>query len=161
MAKNLKDAVADVKSFARQFQSIIDLSAAVDDIGSLERAASSALARKIQADKDNNDALDTLKKTRSVLNEAENDVATAKSEAMLIRRKANDDATKIRGDAGTRANEIINQANSSAQQVEGDIAAKKKAIKSLDNDIKARRSTLEGLDSDLADLQAKARAIAS
>lgn len=152
--------IEEVREFARKFQSVIDLAAAVEPIAKLELAEAELRGQ-----------VGTLQAERDALAE---EVAGAKATAARIVEEAkaqaaktvnvgveqaNDQAARIVAAAQEQVAGINDDAKAEAERLAKRVAKLKAEEADLDRDIDARRAQVVDLESRLAAAQEKARAM--
>ena len=152
--------IEEVREFARKFQSVIDLAAAVEPIAKLELAEAELRGQvgKLQGERDAlaEEVAGAKATAKRLVDEAKAkavelvDAATASAQA---------EAAKLAESARAQAAGINDDAKAEADRLAKRIAKLKAEEADIDRDIDARRAQVVDLESRLAAAQEKARAM--
>lgn len=152
--------IEEVREFARKFQSVIDLAAAVEPIAKLELAEAELRGQvgKLQAERDAlaasvTEASDTAKR---VTEEAKAKAAATVSAAV---DDAKAQAEAIVAQAREEAGKANDRAKAEAKRLEKRIEEQKAEEADLDRDIAARKAELAALEEKVEAVHAKARSL--
>lgn len=152
--------IEEVREFARKFQAVIDLAAAVEPIAKLELAEAELRGQvgTLQAERDAlaEEVAGAKATAARIVEEAK---AQAAATVNVGIEQANDQAARIVAAAQEQVAGINDDAKAEAERLAKRVAKLKAEEADLDRDIDARRAQVVDLESRLAAAQEKARAM--
>lgn len=175
----LKDSLERVRSFSADVQAVMEVAAALEEIGSIDEGIAKAKERLKEVEQTVFDegeklkgVLEDLSSTRAQCKFAVEEVkkvcdeanAEAESIAMNVMAKADAvmkdaqaQATEIRRKATTDAAAMIAEARAQMKRIQVEADTAQDVLKSVEDQIAAKQSELDQLNAGLAEVRSKAR----
>lgn len=152
--------IEEVREFARKFQSVIDLAAAVEPIAKLELAEAELRGQvgKLQGERDAlaEEVAGAKATAKRLVDEAKAKAATTVAEAV---EQANVESARIIAAAQDQAAGINDDAKAEADRLAKRVAKLKAEESDLDRDIDAKKAQAADLEGRIAAAQEKARVL--
>lgn len=152
---NASKAAEDLKSFAKKMLPIFEVAKALEDIGSLENAASEAKARKEAAYKEADQALLSLGVKKDELDSMASKIEAAKEKAFNIMKSANAQADLMIKEAKEKALQVDAMAQDDLKKVEQAVKVLKAEIRALEAEKVSAQGNLTAIRLQLAETKDK------
>lgn len=152
---NLSKAADDLKNFANKFKAILEVSAALEEIGSIEQAKRDADIAKEQAYKAVSDVKAKHVEALAHLEKIKGDIDTAKGTHVKVEDWSKAKAIEIVGDANKTAAKIIQDAEYKKTQFDKFVADKNDELNQINSDIASKQSEFNEITKQIKDVKAK------
>lgn len=157
----LKDAVSHLQSHAQGMQAVLDVAAAIGDIGTLEQLATEAENRKAAAYVDVDTVNGLLAQAKADLAGTQGAIDDAKSQAVQIIADARNHAAGIVSDAQDAAKnaaaDVANTAAGALATVQGQVAKARDTLAAVNSDTDLAKANLDSVSAETLDLEARAQ----
>jgi len=155
---NLSKVAEDVKGLAKKFQSILELAAALDGIGSIEQATRDAESAKMKAYNEMELAKFSLSDAKKDLAKAEEAIKAADAKAYDIASKANEKAAEILAEAVSVSNKKIQEGDKKKLVLDAQFNDACKELASLQAEIAGKKNELEDVKAQINSIKSKLQA---
>lgn len=158
---NANKAADDLKSFAKKMLPIFEVAKCLEEIGSLDNAASEAKARKDAAYKEADQALASMEKQKAKLLDAEQLVAAAYKQADEIVVSAKAIAAKLAADAKVKADEVLGEVEAQLENLKSEAKVLKSEIRALEAEKSAAQGNLAAIRLQLSETKDKVMSLSN